>query len=70
MEEGVTIAWSDLNVYAHTQKKGTAKFKRIINGGKANFVIFFSFVLNSLLFIKMIIKRCVDLISRKKKTIY
>lgn len=41
MEEGVTIAWSDLNVYAHTQKKGTAKFKRIINGGKANFVIFF-----------------------------
>lgn len=38
MEEGVTIAWSDLNVYAHTQKKGTSKFKRIINGGKVKAV--------------------------------
>lgn len=52
MEEGVTIAWSDLNVYAHTQKKGTAKFKRIINGGKASPRIFRFCIHSSLLFLK------------------
>lgn len=33
MEEGVTIVWNDLSVYAKTQRKGVLKHTRIINGG-------------------------------------
>ncbi|KAB0802093.1 hypothetical protein PPYR_04279 [Photinus pyralis] len=32
MEEGITLAWRDLNVYAHCKLNGKKSYKRIING--------------------------------------
>lgn len=33
MEEGVTLAWNDLSVYAHVKDKSTKTYKRIITEG-------------------------------------
>lgn len=33
MEEGVTLAWSDLNVYANAKDKSSKSYKRIITEG-------------------------------------
>lgn len=33
MDEGVTITWRDLYVYARVKRNGKTRYKRIINGG-------------------------------------
>lgn len=39
IEEGVTLAWKDVNVYIRTTNKGEHRYKQIINGGKTLLIL-------------------------------